>query len=826
MLTGNYNYSINDIKTFTGGQLISLADKDALISHIITDSRNVISADNAVFFALKTKRNDGHKFIPDLIDKGVRNFVVSSPEIHENANIILVKDTLKALQDLSAAHRSKFTLPVLALTGSNGKTIVKEWLSQLMSPDHTIVRSPKSYNSQIGVPLSVWQISSEDDWGIFEAGISEPNEMHALQKIINPQYGIFTNIGAAHDENFINRAQKIGEKLKLFTKVKTLVYCTDYSEIQEVIIKSGILKNINTFTWSKKEGADLFISNTFKTDSSTTITGRYQNTNLSITIPFTDNASVENAIHCWAFLLMIGYKNDNISDRFIKLSPVAMRLELKDGINNCTIINDSYNSDINSLTIALDFLQQQRQHLKKTLIISDILQSGRNENELYEEVASLIKEKGISRFIGIGKAIATQSRKFSSESLFYKDTKHFIKEFPFSEFNNETILIKGAREFEFEKIVAFLQQKSHKTILEINLNAVVHNLNHFKNLLNPGVKLMAMVKAFSYGTGSFEIANILQFNKVDYLGVAFSDEGKELRKAGITLPIMVMSPDESGFDDMIKYNLEPEIFSFHILELLEKALLRNNQKTPFNIHIKIDTGMHRLGFEEKDIPNLISKLNENPLLKVTAVFSHLASASNPAHDDFTNNQFAIFERICRVLKNALNNDFEMHILNTAGITRFKNKQYDMVRLGLGLYGIGSSEKEQECLLNVSKLKTSISQIKKIPSGDTIGYDRSYTASSDITLATVPIGYADGLNRCLGNGKGKMKINNTYVPIIGNICMDMCMLDITGVNASEGDEVIVFDNDYSVINMAADMNTIPYEVLTSFSRRVKRVYFHE
>lgn len=826
MLTGNSNFSINDVNTFTGGQLISLSDKDAVINHIITDSRNIISAENAIFFALKTKRNDGHKFITDLLEKGVRNFVVSSPVPFENANIILVKDTLKALQSLSAAHRLKFSIPVLAITGSNGKTIVKEWLYQLMSPDHTIVRSPKSYNSQIGVPLSVWQISSEDNWGIFEAGISEPNEMQALQKIINPQYGIFTNIGAAHDENFINRSQKIGEKLKLFTKVNTLVYCPDYSEIQEVVIKSGLLKNINTFTWSKKADADLFITNNTKTNSNTTITAKYQKNIQTISIPFTDMASIENAIHCWAFMLMLGYKNEAIAERFLRLSPVAMRLELKEGINNCTIINDSYNSDINSLTIALDFLQQQRQHPKKTLIISDILQSGRNENELYEDVANLLHEKGISRFIGIGKAIATQSRKFSSGSLFFKNTRHFINEFPFSEFNNETILLKGAREFEFEKIVAFLQQKTHKTILEINLNAVVHNLNHYKSLLNPGVKLMAMVKAFSYGTGSYEIANILQFNQVDYLGVAFSDEGKELRKAGITLPIMVMNPDETGFDDMIKYNLEPEIFSFRILDLLEKALLRNNHKQPFNIHIKIDTGMHRLGFEEKDIPELISKLNGNPLLNVASVFSHLASATNPNHVSFTQKQFESYERICITLKEALNTVFKRHILNTAGISRFKNKQFDMVRLGLGLYGIGASEVEQKNLLNVSSLKTSISQIKKIASGETIGYDRSYAAKTEITIATVPIGYADGLNRCLGNGKGKMKINNTYVPIIGNICMDMCMLDISGIHAAEGDEVIVFDNDYSVINLAEDMNTIPYEVLTSFSRRVKRVYFHE
>ena len=830
MLTNNNNYSITEVKNLVGGEFVTQTTIPTNISNIFIDSRNVISPENSLFFAIKTKKNDGHKYINELYQKGFCNFIISSTseinDLNINANIILVKDTLKALQKLCAAYRKKFSLPVVAITGSNGKTIVKEWLFQLLAPDKTIVRSPKSYNSQIGVPLSVWQISSKDELGIFEAGISEPDEMEALKNIILPNYGIFTNIGPAHDENFINNKQKIEEKLKLFTEVDTLIYCCDHNEIQEVIIKSEILKNIKSFTWSRKANADLIINNIVKGNNQTTIKAKYLKEEIEIKIPFNDDASIENAINCWCFMLLLGIKNEIIANRISRLSSVAMRLELKEGINNCTIINDSYNSDISSLIIALDFLKQQRQHNKKTLILSDILQSGKNSSELYEEVSALVNEKGIHRIIGIGKDISSQAKKFNIEKLFYKTTTEFIKDFPFSELNNEAILLKGARDFEFEKIIAYLQQKTHKTILEVNFNAIIHNLNFYKSQLLPDVRMMAMVKAFSYGTGSYEIANLLQFNQVDYLGVAFADEGKDLRKAGITLPIMVMNPEETSFDDMIKFNLEPEIFSFRILEMFEQALLRNNYEGRFNIHIKIDTGMHRLGFEEFQIMDLITKLKKNEKINIKSVFSHLASSGNTLHDDFTNYQIDLFEKICQTLKQNIGDGFLMHILNTSGIRRFKNKQFDMVRLGLGLYGVTSNLEEQSFLQNVSVLRTSISQIKNIKAGDTIGYDRNCLANKDMIIATVPIGYADGFSRRLGNGIGKMKVNNFYVPVIGNVCMDMCMLDITNTPAKEGDEVIVFDKDYSVIDFAKDMDTIPYEVLTGFSRRVKRVYFHE
>lgn len=828
---GTNNYTADDFKSILKADFYSVSDKNALINHILIDSRKLINPAQTIFFALKTESNDGHKYLAELYNKGVVNFVVSSDKelnfLKGKANVFFVDDTLKALQKLGAAHRAHFKMPVTAITGSNGKTIVKEWLFQLMSPDKKIVRSPKSYNSQIGVPLSVWQINSSDELALFEAGISKPDEMEALRNILEPEVGIFTNIGHAHDENFISMAQKIGEKLKLFTKVDTLIYCADYSDIQEKIIKSELQKNINFFTWSRKKGSTLYIKNITKAEKCTFIEGVYNKQSLKIDIPFTDNASVENAVHCWCFMLYMGYPNDTIAPRMSRLAPVAMRLEIKEGVNGSTIINDAYNSDINSLAIALDLLKQQQQHKIKTLILSDILQSGKPEAELYEEVAALVEEKKIDKLIGVGKSISRQSHLFKDNATFFYTTHDFIKGFSFSELQKEAILLKGAREFEFEKIVAFLQQKTHKTTLEINLNAIRHNLNFFKSKLAPHVKVMAMVKAFSYGTGSYEIANVLQYNRVDYLGVAFSDEGKALRKAGIALPIMVMSPDETGFDDMIKYNLEPEIYSFRILELFLEALQRNESDKSYTVHIKLDTGMHRLGFVNEEVEKLGETLKTlQSKIRVGSVFTHLAASDMPEEDAFTHKQLQFYVAMCDKLKAFVKTPFMKHVVNSAGILRFPEYHFDMVRLGIGLYGIAFSPEHQKHLENVSTMRTSVSQIKKIPAKETVGYNRSGYAHKEMQLATVPVGYADGLSRTLGNGVGTMKINGQPASIFGNVCMDMCMLDISRFDVLEGQEVIVFDDAASIKKLAKDMNTIPYEVLTSFSRRVKRVYFHE
>ena len=825
------NHSISQIAYVVSGKLHYKGDVSAIVKHLLIDSRKINSPEDALFFAIKGERNDGHIFIPDLYSKGIKNYIVeklpAEIDTYSDVNFILVENTLTALQTICAFHRKQFTIPVIGITGSNGKTVVKEWLYQLFREDKNIVRSPKSFNSQVGVPLSVWQIGPEHDLGIFEAGISKTNEMYNLEQIIQPTIGLITNIGEAHSENFENSKQKVKEKLKLFKHSELLIYCKDYTDIQEEIINNPLLSSHLLLTWSRKGKADLMIGRITKSTSDTEIQAVYKNNFLRIAIPFIDEASTENAIHCWAVMLQLGYENEVIAERMFHLSPVAMRLELKEGINNCSVINDSYNSDLGSLSIALDFLNQQQQHPKKTLILSDILQSGKNEENLYKEVAQLLEKKRVTRLIGIGPAISRQHHLFSVEKIFFKSIEEFLNQYNHAQFKDETILLKGARAFGFEAISKVIQQKAHETVLEINLNAIVHNLNYYKSKLKADTKIMAMVKAFSYGSGSFEIANILQFHRVDYLAVAYADEGVELRKAGITLPIMVMNPEEQSYDAMIQYNLEPEIYSFRVLNLFEETLKRSEKNLSKNIaiHIKLDTGMHRLGFVEDDINELIVKIKNNRQLVIKSIFSHLAASDEAEHDGFTHLQIKKLNEMSEQIIAHFDYPILKHILNSAGISRFPDAQFNMVRLGIGLYGIGTNA-EQNYLQNVSTLKTSISQIKNIPANETIGYSRKGVAKRDTRIATVPIGYADGLSRQLSNGKGKMIVNGKLAPIIGNVCMDMCMIDITDIDANENDEVIVFGEAYPIAQVAQDVGTIPYEVLTNVSRRVKRVYYQE
>ncbi len=796
---------------------------------LLIDSRQVISANQTLFFALVTSRNDGHKYIEELYQKGVRAFVVNHIPAGDwdGAGFVVVKDTLKALQRLAASHRSQFNIPVIGITGSNGKTIVKEWLAQLLSPDYNLVRSPKSYNSQVGVPLSVWQMNGAHQLGIFEAGISKLDEMSALQKIIKPTIGIFTNIGQAHEENFISYMQKAGEKLNLFTQVDTLVYCMDYYDIQQVILRADLGKKVHLLPWSRKfKEVPVYVAAVEKKERLSSLVVVYQNETMKFDIPFVDDASIENAIHCIVLCLFLKMDPAVLAERLMGLSSIAMRLEIKAGINNCTLVNDYYNSDVNSLAIALDVMNQQRQHKDKVLILSDILQSGRDEQELYGSIARLIEEKGVNMLIGIGPALMRQAKLFPLKSWFFKDVNEFMQRFPFSQFHNQTILLKGARAFEFELIGMELQEKAHETVLEINFNHLVNNFNHYRSLIKPETKLMVMVKAFGYGSGNYEVSNILQFHRADYLTVAFADEGVELRRAGINLPIMVMSPEVNSYDNIIKYHLEPEVFSFRNLALIEKALEVTGVTIPLNVHVKLDTGMHRLGFSLKELPELIQRIKANPLIHVRSVFSHLATADNPDEDAFTMSQFRVFEEGSRMIVEAFPYKVLRHILNTAGITRFTQYQFDMVRLGIGLYGVATCKEDEGVLETVVSLKTTINQIKDIPAGDSIGYNRHGRALHDMRIGIVPIGYADGLSRLLGNGNGKFYINGQQVSIIGDICMDMCMLDLTGVEAKEGDTVVIFDAEHSINDIANACQTIPYEVMTRISQRVKRVYYQE
>lgn len=831
MMMQHLTYDLKEVIEILKGDPVALSDPNASIKDILIDSRKLITPEQTIFFALVSRRNDGHRYVSELYEKGIRNFVVTKPpedlSLYREANFIKVPNTLSALQSLARCHREKFNIPVIGITGSNGKTIVKEWLFQLLSKDKKTVRSPKSYNSQIGVPLSVWQLDPRHEAAIFEAGISEPDEMDKLQSVIRPEIGIFTNIGEAHAENFISTAQKIGEKLKLFTKVRTLVYSPDHGELQEIIIRSEILKSIRSFTWSRKQDADLRITGVESDGKRSMISAIWRGDSISVTIPFIDDASVENAIHCWAVMLLMGYENSTIAPWFAQLTPVAMRLELKAGVNHCTIINDSYNSDIKSLSIAIDFLNQQANQKKTTVILSDILQSGKGEEELYTNIAEIIDNKQVDRLIGIGPAISRQADKFHTLKEFYPSTDEFMRRFSFSYFSNEVILLKGARMFEFEQISKALQQKTHETVLEINLNAVVQNLNYFRSKLDPETRIMAMVKAYSYGSGSFEIANTLQFHRVDYLAVAYADEGVELRKAGIQLPIMVMNPDEQSFDSIIKHSLEPEIYNFRMLDVLEKSISKNilPRNKPVKVHIKLDTGMHRLGFSEDETDLLAERLMANRMIYTQSVFSHLAAVEDPSEDQFTREQIERFRGMGEKVRTAVDHKVLFHILNSAGILRFPEARFDMVRVGIGLYGVNATEEEAGNLQPVNTLRSIISQIKHLRPGDTVSYGRTFRAEKEMTIGIVPIGYADGLARRLSN-RGHLMVRGYEIPIIGNICMDMCMVDLTGVKAKEGDEVIVFGRERPIEKLAEEMETIPYEILTSISRRVKRVYYQE
>lgn len=834
-------YSISEIVQIVKANWVQQSPS-ATIDHILLDSRKLLFPASSLFFALGGPRRNGIIFIDELYEKGVRNFVTDQQldndrlSNYPEANFLLVRDALQSLQLLAAFHRKQFTLPVIGITGSNGKTIVKEWLYQLLNNDYNIARSPKSYNSQIGVPLSVWQINGTHNLGIFEAGISHADEMEHLEKIISPGIGVFTNIGDAHSEGFLNVRQKINEKLKLFLHSDVLIFNADNPDVNNAVgTFAGNVRSHDSFqlfSWSKNTKAALQVTAIEKSTGLTVIKAidyrdDFSGNAISITIPFTDEASVENAITCWCVLLYLKIDAALITEKMLQLRSVEMRLELKKGINNCSVINDSYSADINSLTIALDFLLQQQQHPNRTLILSDILQSGKSGRELYTAVAAILEQKKINRFIGVGPEILKQQAVFKNipHTIFFASTAEFKQQFYTLHFHNETILLKGARVFEFEQLSHLLEEKVHQTVMEINLNSITHNLKQYQQQLKPGVKVMAMVKAFSYGSGSFEIANLLQFHKVDYLAVAYTDEGVELRKAGITLPIMVMNAEEVTYDLMVQYNLEPELFSFSILTGFQHYLMQSGI-TNYPVHIKLDTGMHRLGFEAKDVEVLSSVLKSSSTFKVQSVFSHLVGSDAEELDEFTQTQADLFLQSCNALQKITGYTFLRHIGNTSAIHRHTKLQLDMVRLGIGLYGIDSSPAMQQQLKNVTTLKTTISQIKNVQAGDTVGYSRKGTVKKNSVIATVRIGYADGYPRALSNGKGKMWLNGILVPVIGVVCMDMTMLDITGINVAEGDEVIIFGEPLSVHDVARWSKTIPYEILTGISQRVKRVYFEE
>ena len=819
-------YTIRDIADIIKGER-NLSSPNTIIDQLLIDSRRLVSPSSTIFFALQTSRRNGEDFVAEMYQSGVRCFVVNEDfdnSLFAEGNFIETIDPLRALQKIVAYHRRQFALPVIGITGSNGKTIVKEWLYQLLNMDYQIVRSPKSYNSQIGVPLSVWSINESHTLGIFEAGISEKNEMVFLEEIIRPEIGILTNIGIAHSLGFESKQQKLEEKWKLFAHAKKVI-CNNLNPLVAAYISH--LPKTKLFVWGNGD-VDLKIINVEKQNNATIISGIYKNEPHTITIPFTDNASVENAINCWCLLLLLNVSHADIAQRMMQLQPVEMRLQLKKAINNCSVINDSYSNDLSSLRIALDFLQQQSGNQTTTVILSDLGETASDDHQYHKLVEALLHHK-VDTFIGIGPRLCSLHAMFKEvlpQSVFYLSVEDFIQQFSAGRFKDEMILLKGARAFKFERINLLFEQKVHQTVLEVNLTAMVHNLKEYQRYLQPTTKVMAMVKAFSYGSGSAEVARILQFHKVDYLSVAYADEGVELRKAAIHTPIMVMNPEVVTFPSLVEYNLEPELYSFDILQQFNDYL-KSEGIAQFSVHIKIDTGMHRLGFEVGEAKQLAHFLKENPRLVLKSVFSHLAGSENAEHDNFTHQQAADFTQACDLLEQALGFTFTRHLSNSAAIFRYPQYQFDMVRLGIGLYGVDSIGESQLNLVPVAMLRSTIAQIRTVKAGESIGYSRKGIAHEDSLIATIRIGYADGFSRRLGNGTGYVFVNGKMAPVIGNVCMDMTMIDVTHIpGVSEGDVVEIFGTHIPVQQVAAWCSTIPYEIMTGISQRVKREYFEE
>ena len=821
-------YSIETIAQLL--QAKRIGPGEGTVKWLLTDSRSLGFPEETLFFALVTGRGNGHRYINDLYNRGVRHFVVSEHPADESlqampeANFLVVTDTLAALQLLAEKHRAQYDIPVVGITGSNGKTVVKEWLSQLLGPDHHVARSPRSYNSQIGVPLSVWQMDEHTDVALIEAGISHHREMRRLHHIIRPTIGVLTNIGGAHQENFTSLQDKCMEKLTLFRNCDIIIYNGDDEEVCESVNRA--LQSAREIAWSRRNAdKPLFISAVEKSDKNTTVTYHYLNLRGTYTIPFTDEASVENSIHCLAVCLYLMLPGEKIAERMQRLEPVAMRLEVKEGKNGSTLINDSYNADIASLDIALDFMARrpEREGRERVLILSDLLQTGQRSRSLYRKVAALVESRGVERIIGIGPELMASADRFNIKKSFYSTTEDFLQSDELHMLHRSLILVKGSRSFGFERIAEQLALKVHETTLEIDLGAMVDNLNHYRSMLAPSVKTVCMVKAFAYGAGFYEIAKTLQDHRVDYLAVAVADEGEQLRKAGITANILVMNPEMSAFKTIFENNLEPEVYSFPLLDAMIHAC-EHEGYMHYPIHIKIDTGMSRLGFSPDDMPQLIERLQRQKAVIPRSIFSHFAGSDSSDFDAFTHQQAARFDRAATALQAAFPHKILRHICNSAGIERFPEYHHDMVRLGLGLYGI--SPVGDRLLHPISTLKSTILQIHDVPESETVGYSRRGRLVRPSRIASIPIGYADGLNRRLGNGLGHCIVNGQPAPYVGNICMDVCMIDITDIPCHEGDSVEIFGPTLPVTQLAQWLGTIPYEVMTGISTRVRRIYTME
>ena len=821
-------YTIEKITTLIGARRMGSAE--ANICWILTDSRSLCFPETTLFFALRTERNDGHRYIPELYNRGVRNFVidhdVDNLNDYPDANFLKVTNTLAALQRLAERHRDDFDIPVIGITGSNGKTMVKEWLYQLLSPQMNVTRSPRSYNSQIGVPLSVWLMNDHTQLALFEAGISEVGEMQSLQDIIQPTIGVLTSLGAPHQENFRSLEEKCMEKLQLFKHAKYVAYNSDDTIISRCMRRMGT--TATRIAWSRENASEAFyIYNVSVDGNATKVDYRYNGVASTYHLPFIDEASIECSFACAAIALHLGVSADVLDERMSHLEPVAMRLEVKEGVRGSTLINDSYNSDFNSLDIALDFMSRRPDHngRRRTLILSDIYQSGEAQGLLYSKVSQLALNRGVQKFIGVGKALKDNSSEIHiPECYFFDDVASFTASEVFRDLHDELILVKGSRTFGFDYIAELLEQKVHETILEVNLNALVDNYNYYRSLMKPETKLVCMVKADAYGAGAVEVSKTLQDHRVDYLAVAVADEGVTLRKNGITCNIIIMNPEMTAFKTMFDYELEPEVYSFRMMDALIRAAEKEGI-TNYPVHIKLDTGMHRLGFDPlNDIDEVVDRLTHQNAIIPRSVFSHFVGSDSDEFDDFSASQFDKFQQAANKLQSAFSHKILRHIANSAGIEHFPERQLDMCRLGIGLYGV--NPRDNHLINNVSTLKTTILQMRAVPADETVGYSRKGKLSRDSVIAAIPIGYADGLDRHLGNGNGYCIVNGCKAPYVGNICMDVAMIDVTGIDCKEGDMVEIFGNNLPVSVLSDALQTIPYEVLTSVSNRVKRIYLME
>jgi alanine racemase len=817
-------YTINSLSQITGGKIIG-DNSNVKILHLVLDSRKIIFPGSSLFFAIRGPQHDGHTFISKAFENGIRNFIISDESFilkdKKYCNYILVKDCQAALQQIAQHHRHQFDIPIIGITGSNGKTIVKDWLGFVLSREYNVCKNPKSYNSQVGVPLSIWNLQPENEIGIFEAGISQPGEMEKLEPIISPTFGVFTNIGTAHEENFINPEEKLREKLVLFKNCSHIILSTRNPIVEPELKK--IYSDKLLITWGESDDAHYKVSYK-KTSGKTEIFITNGDESHTFNIPYTDHASIENAINVFITGIVLNVDMAIVTVQMSYLPQVNMRLSFKTGKNNCFIIDDTYSNDFDSLKIAIDSLSNLTQYKSRTIILSDIAQSKVDHTNLYKNIATILSQKGINQVIGIGNEISKHKEKFTSNSKFFRDVHSFIGHLPEFDFANEAILVKGARIFGMEKIVSRIESKVHDTILEVNLNAMVHNLNYYRNHIPAGTKIMAMVKASGYGTGTHEIAHILNFHHVDYLGVAYADEAIELRNHGIKLPIMVMNAEEAEYNLLLEHNLEPVIYNFeNLFDLVEHY--KAGGKIPA-IHIELDTGMHRLGFDVNKLNDLIEVLKKENGIQIKSVFSHLAASDEPDMDDFTLQQVSAFKKATDEIEKEIGKPFLKHIANSAGASRFKEAAFDMIRLGVGLYGVGVDSVEQAKLQPVISLFSTVAQISEVKKGESIGYGRSFVAENNMTIATVPIGYADGYRRSLGNGKGKMFINGQPANVVGRVCMDMTMIDITGLNVEVGEKVEIIGENHPIENFAKSMDTIAYEVLTSISQRVRRIYTQE